>query len=81
MNRRAIQWENFLDGIIKKIEDNGYEKKLWKPEIERLILRHTSIKEIEKDIVNGFQGIEIVNKEVEAWMKGKPHATPISGDK
>jgi hypothetical protein len=76
-SRRAFEWEEFLKKIIERIEENGYDKKLYKPEIERLILHHRNIKDIEKDIVDAFQGVDEVNKEVESWIKGKP----INGDK
>lgn len=68
--RRAIEWDNFLERIINQIEENGYYKKLWKPQIERLILRHAKIMQIEEDIIKGFKGIKKVNMEVETWIKG-----------
>lgn len=72
LTRRAIQWEEFLQKIIDTVKENGYKEKLFKPEIERLILRHSSIRDIEKDIINGFSGIEKLNPEVKSWLKGKP---------
>jgi hypothetical protein len=72
LTRRAIQWEEFLQEIINKVEENGYQNKLFKPELERLILRHASIQVVKNDIINGFSGVNKVNKEVESWMKGKP---------
>lgn len=71
LTRRAVQWENFLDKIVSKIKENGYTKPIFKIEIERLILKNSKIKEIGEEVIGGFKGIEEVNPEVKAWMKGK----------
>lgn len=70
LTRRAIEWDDFLEKIIEKIEEDGYEKKLWKPQVERLILRHIKARQIAKDIIKGFQGVEKVREDVEVWIKG-----------
>ena len=72
LTRRAVQWDDFLQEIIEKVEEIGYKNKLYKPELERLILRHSAIQIVKQDIILGFNGVNKINKEVEAWMKGKP---------
>ncbi len=69
--RRTVEWDNFLDSVIEKIMENGYDKKLFKTYIERLILKHANIKIIEQEIIGGFQGVKEPRQEVEEWMKGK----------
>lgn len=69
--RRTLEWDLFLKKIIEEINLNGYDKKIWETEIERLILRHKLIFKIAEDIVHGFQGVKEIREEVEQWMKGK----------
>ena len=64
MTRRAIEWDNFLERIIKKREEKGMLPMLKKPEVERLILRNFSISELEQDMIN----LEIKEREV-VWMR------------
>lgn len=71
LSRRTLEWDIFLKKIIEKIKENGYDKNLWETEIERLVLKHKLIKIIEKDIIDGFQGVKKVRLEVEQWMRGK----------
>ena len=64
MTRRAIEFDNFLEKIIKKREEKGMLPVLKKPEIERLILRNFVISKLEEDMIN----LEIKDRE-EAWMR------------
>lgn len=70
MKRRAIQWDKFLELTIKEIQNTGCEIKIKKVEIERLIMRHRKIREIQHDIIQGFFGLKKVNEKVMEWMKG-----------
>ncbi len=64
LTRRALEWENFLESILKEREENGMDRKLKKPELERIILHNFSIPKIKEDMVN----LEITERE-ERWLK------------
>ncbi|KKL44382.1 hypothetical protein LCGC14_2366250 [marine sediment metagenome] len=64
MTRRAIEWENFLNSIIKAREERGEKLKLKKPELERIILHNFAIPQLKQDMIN----LEIDEREME-WMK------------
>lgn len=70
LTRRAEQWDKFLDEIISKIEENGFPKRLSKPQVERLILHHKDIHKIKEELVLAFQGLQKVKPEVKKWMHG-----------
>ena len=64
MRRRAREWDDFLERIIKKREEKGMLPLLKKPELERLILHNFAIPELEADMV----ALPIKERE-EVWMK------------
>ncbi len=63
LTRRAIEWEKFLDSILRARGENG-EKKLKKPELERLILHNFGISQLKEDMIS-----LIITKREEAWMR------------
>lgn len=75
MKRTPVEWSDLIDEVIKKIEENGYPEKLKEPEIIRLLVHfrpaRSELDNAFAKIVQGFQGIQKVNPEVEKWMKGK----------
>lgn len=64
LTRRALEWDNFLEIIIKAREEIGEFPKLKKPELERLILHNFAISELREDMIN----LKISERE-EGWMK------------
>ena len=59
-----MEWENFLNSIIKEREKNGEDIKLKKPELERIILHNFAITKLKEDMIN----LEITKRE-EIWMR------------
>ncbi len=64
LTRRAKEWDNFLQSIIDKREENGNGIKLKKPELERIILHHLGNPKLKEDMIN-----IIITKREEAWMR------------
>ncbi len=64
MTRRAIEWDNFLERIIKKREEKGMLPVLKKTELERLILHNFAISKLEQDMID----LPIKERE-EVWMR------------
>ena len=64
LTRRAIEWENFLNSILKEREENGEVIKLKKPELERIILHNFMITKLKEDMIN----LKITKRE-EVWMR------------
>lgn len=64
LTRRAKEWHDFLESIIKAREKNGDLPKLKKPELERLILRNLTMPQIKQEVID----IEITDRELR-WIK------------
>jgi len=71
LQRRSIEWEVFLNEIIDEIEEDGFPLKPHKTQVERLILHHKTMPTIKKEIIDGFKGIQKVNKQTRRWMNGE----------
>lgn len=62
--RRSVEWEDFLNSIIKAREENGEVPKLKKTELERLILRNLTMPQIKQEVIE----IEITEREMR-WIR------------
>lgn len=52
LTRRAKEWDNFLESILKEREKNGELLKLKKPELERLILHNFLIPQLKEELIS-----------------------------
>lgn len=80
MRRMPVEWLELLNSVIRKIEENGFPEKVFDTEIVRLLVHfNPARKHLNKaleEIIQGFQGVQKLNPEVERWMRG--HAKAIT---
>lgn len=75
LQRTPVEWVNLMNITIEKIEEDGYPKKLFIPEVIRLLVHYRPAREhlnkAIEEVMKGFYGVEKLNPEVEKWMKGR----------
>lgn len=72
--RIPTEWTNLVQESIKKIEENGYPKKVLPPHIIRLLIHYRParqhLNQAFEEIIKGFEGIQEVRPEVMKWARG-----------
>lgn len=75
LQRVPSEWTKLLQELIQIVEDNGYERKIYHPQVIRLLIHYKPsrmyLNLAFQEIIKGFQGVKKARQEVKQWMEGK----------